>query len=214
MSQPRWRALVIGRLVHGSLQNGPVSPSRSRIAWFCSRVWGRQSGESRSSHQAWTKAAAQQALDEVQVAVSKQTYVERSRMTVGAYMKTWLAGLVTEGLAPTTIASYKTNVVAHIVPRLGSVPLEALTPGLVKEFYSELLTQGRRDGSGGLSARTVNYVGTILGKALRDAEAQRLINRSPALGVRKPRAKAKASKVRTWSADQLRVFLEKVADDR
>ena len=56
VSQPRWRALVIGRLVHGSLQNGPVSPSRSRIAWFCSRVWGRQSGESRSSHQAWANS--------------------------------------------------------------------------------------------------------------------------------------------------------------
>ena len=42
--------------VHGSLQNGPESPIRSRIAWFCSRVWGRQSGESRSSHQAWANS--------------------------------------------------------------------------------------------------------------------------------------------------------------
>ena len=29
---------------HGSCQNSPMSPSRSRIAWFCSRVCGRQSG--------------------------------------------------------------------------------------------------------------------------------------------------------------------------
>ena len=129
-------------------------------------------------------------------------------------MKTWLAGLVTEGLAPTTIASYKTNVDVHIVARLGSMPLDALTPALIKEFYSELLTRGRKDGSGGLSARTVNYVGTILGKALRDAEAQRLINRSPALGVRKPRSKAKVSKLRTWTAEQLRTFLELVEAER
>ena len=37
---------------HASCQNSPVSPSRSRIAWFCSRVCGTQSGETRSSHQA------------------------------------------------------------------------------------------------------------------------------------------------------------------
>ena len=45
-------AVVSHERGHGSLQNGPESSSRSRIAWFCSRVWGRQSGESRSSHQA------------------------------------------------------------------------------------------------------------------------------------------------------------------
>jgi hypothetical protein len=93
-----------------------------------------------------TKAEAQQVLDEVQVSVSRQTYVERSKMTLGEYMKTWLAGLVTEGLAPTTIASYKTNVDAHIVARLGSMPLDALTPALIKEFYSRTVDarpQGR-----------------------------------------------------------------------
>jgi hypothetical protein len=56
--------------------------------------------------------------------------------------------------------------------------------------------------------------GTILGKALRDAEAQRFINRSPTLGVRKPCSKAEVSKLRTWTAELLRTFLELVADDR
>ena len=37
---------------HGSRQNEPVRPTRSRIAWFCSRVCGRQSGSSRSPHHA------------------------------------------------------------------------------------------------------------------------------------------------------------------
>ncbi|MGQ0849748.1 MAG: site-specific integrase [Actinomycetota bacterium] len=41
-----------------------------------------------------------------------------------------------------------------------------------------------------------------------------LISRSPALGVRKPRSKAKASQQRTWTAEQLRTFLESVASDR
>ena len=36
----------------GSRQNGPVRPTASRIAWFCSRVCGRQSGSSRSAHHA------------------------------------------------------------------------------------------------------------------------------------------------------------------
>ena len=36
----------------GSRQNGPVRPTAARIAWFCSRVCGRQSGSSRSAHHA------------------------------------------------------------------------------------------------------------------------------------------------------------------
>lgn len=161
-----------------------------------------------------TKADAQRALNEINIAAATQGYVEPTRQTLGTYIKSWLAGLVTEGLAPTTIASYKSNVDAHIVPRLGQVPLGSLTSSQIKEFYAELLSRGRRDGSGGLSARTVNYVGTILGKALRDAEAQRLILRSPVGGVRKPRSTSNHAKLRTWTAEQLMDYLEGVRTDR
>ena len=41
----------------GSRQNGPMSPALSRIAWFWSRVCGRQSGSSRSCHQARASSA-------------------------------------------------------------------------------------------------------------------------------------------------------------
>ena len=41
---------------HGSCQNGPVRPRRSRIAWFCSRVWGCHFGGNRSFHHACTSS--------------------------------------------------------------------------------------------------------------------------------------------------------------
>ena len=58
VSRARRRLSRPGRAAsRGSCQNGPVRPSRSRIAWFCSRVCGRQSGERRSCHQATASSA-------------------------------------------------------------------------------------------------------------------------------------------------------------
>lgn len=64
------------------------------------------------------------------------------------------------------------------------------------------------DGLGGLSARTVRYVHTIVHSALRSAVRDGLVAMNPADKASPPSARsAVAPETTTWTADQLRAFL-------
>ena len=77
-------------------------------------------------------------------------------------------------------------------------------------MYRELESTGRRDSEdGGLSARTVRYVHTIVHSALAAAVEDNLLAVDPAAKARPPTAKeATSPEMRTWHSDQLRMFLE------
>lgn len=57
----------------------------------------------------------------------------------------------------------------HIFPRIGGVPLLSVSAGHLNAFYADLLADGRRNGSGGLSPATVERIHATIHKALADA---------------------------------------------
>jgi integrase len=68
---------------------------------------------------------------------------------------------------------------------------------------------------GGLSPRSVRYVHTIVHRALRDAVRWGRIARNPADAADPPRAAATARPtMTTWTADEVRAFLEHTAEHR
>ena len=78
----------------------------------------------------------------------RDEYVEPSTLALGAFLTNqWLPSIrasVREG----TFESYARNIRAHLVPRLGEVQVQALTPARLNSFYADLLTDGRNDGNG------------------------------------------------------------------
>lgn len=60
----------------------------------------------------------------------------------------------------------------------------------------------------GLDRRTVNYIHTILHRALKDAVRWNRLARNPAVAADPPRGGAKSDGVHTWDAATLRSFLE------
>jgi hypothetical protein len=59
---------------------------------------------------------------------------------------------------------------AHVVPRIGDVRLQTLSPPQRNAFYADLLLGGRRVRPGApLAPTTVRHVHTMLHKALADA---------------------------------------------
>jgi hypothetical protein len=60
------------------------------------------------------------------------------------------------------------NAETHIVPALGHLPLQRLTPAQLTAFYRFLLDHGRR-GGGCLAAKMVRNIHGELHAALRDA---------------------------------------------
>lgn len=161
-----------------------------------------------------TKREAEQALSVILASVGDGTYVTPDRRRLGAYMREEWLPAVRESVRSSTWDSYQRNIVLHISPRLGSVPLQKLTTAHVNRFYADLLREGRSDGSGGLSAKTVRYVHTILHKALGDAVAWNLVPRNVASVARVPKVAAAGTSMRTWTSEQLRWFLDGVHDDR
>ena len=88
-----------------------------------------------------TKAAAIAAMNELQVAAVSGTNVEPSKLTVGAYLKLWVAGGC-GGVRPWTLRGYSAVVRVHLVPRLGTTRLQALSRSEIKALYGELRESG------------------------------------------------------------------------
>ncbi|HEX2063815.1 MAG TPA: hypothetical protein VHE80_05280 [Acidimicrobiales bacterium] len=115
-------------------------------------------------------------------------FVAPHEVTVAEYLDGWLDGLQVAGRAVTTLASYRRNIRAHVVPTLDGLRLQALGPMHLDGLYARLLADGRRDGRGGLKPRSVRYVHTIIRKALSDARRKGSASsaRRGIEGVRRP----------------------------
>jgi integrase len=161
------------------------------------------------------KKDAEEELTEILRQLKDSSYVEPSKLTVGAFLVDHWLPTVKPSLRPGTYASYERNVGTVLVPRIGGVPLQKLKPLELNAMYADLLDAGRADGKGGLSPRTVRYIHTILRRALQAALKWSLVVRNVADAADPPSPKAaRAPAPKTWSAEELARFLASVADHR
>ncbi len=156
-----------------------------------------------------TQAEAQEALEELVTSVRASAYVPPSAVTFGDYMIRWLDGLAAKGRRPTTVAGYREKVANHVLGSpLATLPLQGVTTADLNRHYSHLSTAGRKRGDGGLSARTVRYVHSVVSKALSDAEREGLVTKNPARLASPPSTSAaKAPEMAVWTPVELRTFL-------
>jgi hypothetical protein len=84
------------------------------------------------------------------------TAVEPSRTTVAAFLERWLEHMQSQ-VSPRSHERYAELARKNVTPLLGGLALTKLQPAHISAAYSKALTSGRRDGSGGLSARTVTH---------------------------------------------------------
>ncbi len=139
----------------------------------------------------------------------------RSSLTVAVYLtQRWLPTKQLS-LRASTWDGYRRNIDLHVVPRIGRVPLRHLRPDHLERLYADLRADGRADGSGGLDDKTVLEIHTILRRALDDALRRGMICTNPATVAHAPKRRPLASAAsRAWNAQQLRAFLESIADSR
>ena len=104
-----------------------------------------------------------------------------------------------------------TTGLRHVTDRLGRVPLQSLRPLDIEELYASLLQEGRRYG-GGLAPKTVRNIHIALRRSLADAYRFGLVPRNVAALVKPPSPVRR--ELSTWTAEDVRDFLEAVADDR
>ncbi len=107
--------------------------------------------------------------------------------------------------SPRTTESYQAEARRHLIPALGAIPLTQLHPQHLQNYYSQALANGRADGRGGLSARTVQYHHRILSEALGNAVRMELLARNVAEAVDPPHPEH--TSMATLAPDDIPAFL-------
>ncbi|NJN67576.1 MAG: tyrosine-type recombinase/integrase [Chloroflexaceae bacterium] len=128
------------------------------------------------------------------------------RQTVQQYLERWLEHTVKEDREPKTYTSYEQMVRIHIVPAIGHVQLDKLSPDHVQQMIAALR---RKDH---LSDRTVQDAIRILSVALNRAVKFGYITRNVATLVDTPKARKRP--IRILTVEEAQQFLEAVEGHR
>ncbi len=141
------------------------------------------------------------------------SYVAPDRITLAEWVRdSWLP-MVESRVKPSTFDSYRSNIETHVLPAIGRRPLQQLTAPMLNALYAELLARG--NGRGPLSPKTVNYIHTIVHKALADAVDADVVARNVAERAKPPRPNRRARReIQCWEPDELARFLEHVHGTR
>src|SRR5215468_2555064 len=114
------------------------------------------------------------------------TAVEPSRMTVADFFERWIEHMQGQ-ISPRSHERYAELCRKNIVPLLGGLTLTKLRPDEISQAYAKALSSGRRNGKGGLSARTVTHMHRVLREALQQGVRWQMLARNLADAVKPPK---------------------------
>jgi integrase len=121
--------------------------------------------------------------EKLRVALNEQkqgTLSTGPQQTLKQYLEQWLEEVHKPTLRLGSYRGYRLSLDNHILPALGHIPLQKLTPQNVQAFYTKKLKEG-------LSAKTVRNIHGLLHKALDNALRWGLIPRNVCDAVSLPR---------------------------
>jgi len=156
----------------------------------------------------WIAAGSNKREAEVKLAeeldkFNKGSFVAPSKLTLRQFLEQWLKTYAWPNLAPRTAEGYEHILKQHVIPSIGNIKLNDVRPDTLQAYYADRLENGRRDGTGGLSPRTVRHHHVTLHTAMQSAVKWGLLARNPTDAVDAPR----------FAQREMRVFNETELDD-
>lgn len=154
-----------------------------------------------------SKRDAQRFLTEKLAEGDAGLYVAPNNLTVEVWLRQWLDGPAKMRVTPKTLQEYRAWAEGRIIPALGRVRLDQLTPAHIQAAWAALLTAPRRDGKqgDGLSPKTIRNCHGLLRTSLETAIRHGLLARNPCDLVDLPRAQK--PRIRVLDADQITTLL-------
>lgn len=153
-----------------------------------------------------TKKYAQRELARMIHEVETGHFVELSKMALSEYLEHWIEDYAQTAVSRSTFERYSELLRLHVIPHLSAVPLSKLKPLHIQKLYGGLLTNGRRDGTGGLAPQTVKHVHRVLHQALQHAVRWQMISLNPAASVDPP--KVERRQIDVLSNEEARELVE------
>ena len=132
-----------------------------------------------------TQKEVAQKMKEIAVEIDRGTYQAPCKMTVAEWLDIWQKEYLYD-VRPSTAQLYKRSLTLYIIPNVGKVKLEALTPHMIQKMLNTLSQQETRNGT--LSPKTVKNVRGILHKALQQAVENQYIRYNPVTACKPPRS--------------------------
>ncbi len=140
--------------------------------------------------------------EKLKVALREQqqgTLVTAPQQKVEDFLKQWLEDTQRDSIRPRSFERYEEIVRLHIVPVLGRIQLQKLTPQQVQSFYAKKIKEG-------LKAITVASFHNVLHKALDTAVRWNLISRNVCDLVSPPHVED--FEIQPLTVEQIRKLLE------
>jgi integrase len=144
---------------------------------WCAAIW---TGDRQRILYGKTRQEVGSKLLEAQKQQGHEQFPRDGIPTVEQFLGYWLRESVKPRLRPLTYAGYSVNVHKHLVPALGRIRLDQLTPRHVQEMINERTAAG-------LSAKSVAYIHQVLRTALQLAVRWEMVPRNVASLVDRPR---------------------------
>ena len=173
------------------------------------------SGERRQRYKTvnGSKKEAEKKLRFLLSQVDNGTAVDPTKETVAEWLRRWLTDYAPMNCSSgATLERYGQLIEKHVIPSLGSVALQKLHSGAVQGLYASKLKDGRLNGEGGLSKRTVHHLHRCLSTSLKVAVSEGLISTNPC--DRAKTVKPDKSDIQCLDDEQTKVMLEAAADSR
>ena len=149
-------------------------------------------------------------MTEIKHDLLKGNYTEPSNIKVAEWLNEWIEGRK-HSLAYSTYRNYKGKIKNHLIPSIGEMKISDLTSRQIQRLLKDKLEDGRVDGKGGLSTRSVKYIYQTLHAALEQAVKERIVSHNVCEAVEVPK-KQEEKKLHTWNKDQINKFLTTAKD--
>ena len=162
-----------------------------------------------------SKSECQEKLEALKTSLGIISGRAKPDMPFGEWLNLWYQTWSKPGLRLTTQQGYEDRIYRHIIPALGSIPLNKLTQSDLQQFYAELKRNGRRvrreQNGPGLSDRMVRACHCTCRLALEKAKLEGLITVNPAVGCKLPPKKAREMQI--LSHDEMQRLLIQAKED-
>ncbi|MTI59912.1 MAG: site-specific integrase [Firmicutes bacterium] len=134
-----------------------------------------------------TKKQAEKVMHKLAAKYEEDGFIKPTQITIKEYFLQWLKEYAKNNVSIRTYQDYEGVIRNHVIPRLGRLKLKDLQQRHIITYQNEKLEDGRLDGKGGLSKRTVQNHHRILSEALSHAVfPYKYIKNNPCNGVKAP----------------------------
>lgn len=142
-----------------------------------------------------TKAEVAEKLHAIYFQKQQGVYVTPSRVLLKEWLTDWLHNYAHITVRPSTYISYEGYIYNHIIPAIGEYPIQKVSPPIVQNFYNERYLNGRTDGNGGLSPKTIRNMHNMFHQAMEQAKINGLIMQNPTENAILPKSTKKEMRV-------------------